>query len=120
MRDSHPAKKLDRTCDCRGYDAPRTGLTVPRTFDCKSGRCAQGMLGDDRAEALPSPMVQPIGLPDYSTALGLPHPEAELAMLNEELVTIALYPDRLGTLRRVREQQCEDSRHVQSSPMQPR
>jgi hypothetical protein len=53
MRDSHPAEKLDRTCDCRGYDAPRTGLTVPRTFDCKSGRYAQGMLGDDRAEVFP-------------------------------------------------------------------
>lgn len=46
MRDSHPAEKLDRTCDYRGYDAPRTGFTVPPTFDRKSGRCAQGMLAD--------------------------------------------------------------------------
>jgi len=58
----------------------------------------------DRAEALPSPMVQPIGLADYSKALELPHPDAELAMLEEELATIALYPDTLDTLRRVRDQ----------------
>ncbi len=58
----------------------------------------------DRAEALPSPMVQPIGLADYAAALGLPHPDAELAMLEEELATIALYPDTLDALRRVREQ----------------
>lgn len=57
----------------------------------------------DRAEALPSPMVQPIGLADYATTLGLPHPEAELAMLDKELATIALYPDTLDALRRVRE-----------------
>ena len=31
----------------------------------------------DRAEALPSPMVQPIGLV-YAAALGLPHPNAQL------------------------------------------
>ncbi|WP_277969865.1 HAD family hydrolase [Sphingomonas echinoides] len=58
----------------------------------------------DRAEALPSPMVQPIGLADYAAALGLPHPDDELAMLGEELATIALYPDTLDALRRVREQ----------------
>jgi HAD superfamily hydrolase (TIGR01549 family) len=58
----------------------------------------------DRAQALPSPMVQPIGLADYAAALGLPHPDAELAMLNEELATIALYPDARDALRRVREQ----------------
>ncbi|KQM54184.1 hypothetical protein ASE69_19080 [Sphingomonas sp. Leaf208] len=58
----------------------------------------------DRAEALPSPMVQPIGLADYAAALGLPHPDAELAMLDEELATIVLYPDALDALRRVREQ----------------
>jgi HAD superfamily hydrolase (TIGR01549 family) len=58
----------------------------------------------DRAEALPSPMLQSIGLADYAAALGLPHPDAELAMLDEELATIALYPDTLDTLRRVREQ----------------
>ena len=58
----------------------------------------------DRAEALPSPMVQPIGLVDYAAALELPHPDAELAMLNEELATIALYPDALDALRLVREQ----------------
>ncbi len=58
----------------------------------------------DRAEALPSPMVQPIGLADYAAALGLRHPDAELAMLNEELTTIALYPDTLDALRQVREQ----------------
>jgi len=58
----------------------------------------------DRAEALPSPMVQPIGLADYAAALGLPHPDDELAMLDEELATIALYPDTLDALRRVREQ----------------
>ena len=57
----------------------------------------------DRAKALPSPMVQPIGLADYAAALGLPHPDAELAMLDEELVTIAPYPDTLDALRRVRE-----------------
>jgi len=58
----------------------------------------------DRADALPSPMVQPIGLADYAVALGLPHPDAELAMLDEELATIALYPDTLDALRQVREQ----------------
>jgi HAD superfamily hydrolase (TIGR01549 family) len=58
----------------------------------------------DRAGALPSPMVQPIGLADYAVALGLPHPDAELAMLDEELATIVLYPDTLDALRRVREQ----------------
>jgi FMN phosphatase YigB (HAD superfamily) len=49
-------------------------------------------------------MVQPIGLVDYAAALGLPHLDAELAMLDEELATIALYPDALDALRRVREQ----------------
>jgi len=58
----------------------------------------------DRADALPSPMVQPIGLADYAVALGLPHPDAELAMLDEELATIVLYPETLYALRRVREQ----------------
>lgn len=58
----------------------------------------------DQARALPSPMAQPIGLADYAAALGLPHPEAELAMLEEELASIALYPDTLGALRRVRDQ----------------
>lgn len=58
----------------------------------------------DRAEALPSPMVQPIGLADYAAALGLSHPDAELAMLDEELATIVLYPDTLDALSRVREQ----------------
>ncbi|MEG3167849.1 HAD family hydrolase [Sphingomonas sp. LB3N6] len=57
-----------------------------------------------RAEALPSPMVQPIGLADYAAARGLPHPDAELAMLNEELATITLYPDTLDALRRVHKQ----------------
>lgn len=58
----------------------------------------------DRAQALPSPMVQPIGLADYAAALGLPHPDNELAMLDEELATIVLYPETLDALRRVREQ----------------
>jgi len=58
----------------------------------------------DRAEALPSPMIQPIGLADYAAALGLPRPDAELAMLDEELATIALYSDTLDALRRVRDQ----------------
>jgi HAD superfamily hydrolase (TIGR01549 family) len=58
----------------------------------------------ERAAAVPSPMVQPLGLADYAAALGLPHPDAELAMLDEELATIALYPDTLDALRRVREQ----------------
>ena len=49
-------------------------------------------------------MVQPIGLADYAAALGLPYPDAELAALDEELATIALYPDTLDTLRRVRDQ----------------
>lgn len=44
----------------------------------------------DRVEAIPSPMVQPIGLADYAAALGLPHPDAKLATLDEELATIAL------------------------------
>ncbi|WP_242154640.1 hypothetical protein [Sphingomonas sp. BAUL-RG-20F-R05-02] len=57
----------------------------------------------DQAGALPSPMVQPIGLADYAAALGLPCPDAELAALDEELPTIALYPDTLDALRRVRE-----------------
>jgi len=57
----------------------------------------------DRAAALPSPMVLPIGLADYAAALGLPHPDAELSMLDEELVTIAPYPNTLDALRRVRE-----------------
>ena len=56
----------------------------------------------DRAAELPSPMVQPIGLADYAAALGLPHPDAGLAALDEELATIALYPDTLDALRRVR------------------
>jgi len=58
----------------------------------------------DRAEALPSPMVQPIGLADYAAALELPHPDDELAMLDEELATIARYPDTLDALWRIREQ----------------
>jgi len=58
----------------------------------------------ERAQALPSPMVQPIGLADYAAALGLPHPDAELPMLDKELATIVLYPDTLDALRRVREQ----------------
>jgi HAD superfamily hydrolase (TIGR01549 family) len=58
----------------------------------------------DRAAALPSPMVQPIGLADYAAALGLPYPNAELAMLDDELATIVLYPDTLDALRRIREQ----------------
>ncbi|WP_010165450.1 HAD family hydrolase [Sphingomonas sp. PAMC 26617] len=58
----------------------------------------------EQAQAVPSPMVQPIGLADYAAALGLPHPTAELAALNEELATIALYPDTLDALRRVRDQ----------------
>lgn len=36
--------------------------------------------------------------------MGLPHPDAELAMLDEELATIALYPDAMDALRWVREQ----------------
>jgi len=56
----------------------------------------------DRAAELPSPMVQPIGLADYAGALGLPHPDAGLVALNEELATIALYPDTLDALRKVR------------------
>ena len=58
----------------------------------------------DRAEALPLPMVQRIGLADYAAALGLPRPDDELAMLDEELATIVLYPDTLDALRQVREQ----------------
>jgi HAD superfamily hydrolase (TIGR01549 family) len=58
----------------------------------------------DQAKMIPSPMVQPIGLANYAAALGLPHPDAELAALDEELATIALYPDTLDTLRRVRDQ----------------
>lgn len=57
----------------------------------------------DQAEALPSPMIQPIGLADHVVALGLPHQDAELAMLDQELATIALYPDTLDALRGVRE-----------------
>jgi len=49
-------------------------------------------------------MVQPIGPADYAAALGLPHPGTELAMLDDELATIALYPDTLYALRQVREQ----------------
>jgi HAD superfamily hydrolase (TIGR01549 family) len=56
----------------------------------------------EQARALPSPMVQPIGLADYAAALGLPRPDAELVALEEELATIALYPDTLDALRRVR------------------
>ena len=56
----------------------------------------------DRAAELPSPMVQPIGLANYAAMLGLPHPDAELAALEEELATIALYPDTLDALHRVR------------------
>jgi hypothetical protein len=54
MYDSHPAEKLDRICDCRGYDAPRTGWTVPHTFNQKSGRFAQGMRADAACAMLPS------------------------------------------------------------------
>lgn len=58
----------------------------------------------DQAQALPSPMVQPIGLADYAAALRLPYPNAELGMLDEELATIALYLDTVDALRRVRKQ----------------
>ncbi|RKE42412.1 MULTISPECIES: HAD family hydrolase [unclassified Sphingomonas] len=58
----------------------------------------------DQAQTLPSPMAQLIDLADYAAALGLPHPDAELAMLDQELATIALFPDTLDALRRVREQ----------------
>ena len=58
----------------------------------------------DAARALPSPMVQPIELADYAAMLGLPHPDAELAMLDEELASIEPYPDALDALRRVRDQ----------------
>ena len=58
----------------------------------------------DAARALPSPMVTPIGLAEYAMMLGLPHPEAELAMLDEELGSIELYPDALDCLRRVKDQ----------------
>jgi len=57
----------------------------------------------DRSQALPSLIVQPIGLADCAATLGLSHPDAELAMLDEELATIALYPDTLDAPRRVRE-----------------
>lgn len=50
----------------------------------------------------PSSMVQPIGLADYAAMLGLPHPDAGLTALGEELATIALYSDTLDALRRVR------------------
>jgi HAD superfamily hydrolase (TIGR01549 family) len=56
----------------------------------------------ERARIFPSPMTYPVSLADYAQAIGLPPPEAELAMLNEELATIALYPDTLDALRRVR------------------
>jgi len=56
----------------------------------------------DRATAVPSPMAQPIGLADYAAALGLPRPDVELAALNEELATVALYPNTLDALRQVR------------------
>jgi FMN phosphatase YigB (HAD superfamily) len=58
----------------------------------------------DAARALPSPMVTPIGLADYAMMLGLPPPDAELAMLDEELGSIELYPDALDCLHRVRDQ----------------
>ena len=58
----------------------------------------------DAARSLPSPMVTPIGLAEYAMMLGLPPPEAELAMLDEELESIELYPDALDCLRRVRDQ----------------
>lgn len=48
-------------------------------------------------------MVQSIGLADYAAALGLLHPDVELAMVDEELATIVLYPDTLDALRRARE-----------------
>jgi len=41
-------------------------------------------------------MVQPIGFADYAAALGLPHPEAERAILDGELITIALYSRHIG------------------------
>lgn len=58
----------------------------------------------DRAAELPSPMTAGIGLADYAVLLGLPHPDAELAMLADELASIELYPDVLDALRRVRDQ----------------
>jgi len=58
----------------------------------------------DRAQALPLPVIQPIGLADYAAVLGLPYPDAELAMLDKELATIALYPDTLDALHRIHEQ----------------
>ncbi len=49
-------------------------------------------------------MAQPIGLADYAATLGLPFPDVELAMLDKELATIALFPATLDALRQVREQ----------------
>ena len=57
-----------------------------------------------RPLTLASPMACPLGLADYAAALGLPHPEAELAMLEDELATVELYPDARDALRRVRDQ----------------
>ena len=58
----------------------------------------------EAARSRPSPMIDAIGLADYAATLGLPHPQAELAMLGEELVSIELYPDALDCLRHVRDQ----------------
>jgi len=44
------------------------------------------------------------GLSDYAAAPGLPHPEAELAMLDEELITAPLYLNILDGLRWVCDQ----------------
>lgn len=58
----------------------------------------------NRAAELTSPMVAGIELADYAALLGLSHPDAELAMLEDELASVELYPDALDALRRIRDQ----------------
>lgn len=57
----------------------------------------------DQAAEMPSPMVAGIELAEYAGLLGLPRPDAELAMLEEELASVELYPDALDALHRIRD-----------------
>lgn len=61
-----------------------------------------GRRARDIARRLVSPMLRPIGLADYAAELGLPYPVDYLAALENELASVALYPDTLDVLREIK------------------
>lgn len=61
-----------------------------------------GRRARDVARRLVSPMLRPIGLADYAAELGLTYPVDDLAALEDELASIALYPDTLDVLREIK------------------